>query len=99
MKDILAVGWWGSFDEQDELDNEDDEFQILLQEYEKKVNGKPNKYHELTKDSSKNSSSHPDMCKHVWENVGTSPVLNEEWFNCKKCKIKKEVYEKSLKSD
>ena len=32
-------------------------------------------------------------CKHEWEVTGRSPVLDEVWKNCKKCKMPKEDYD------
>ncbi|MCK5138469.1 MAG: hypothetical protein KAQ85_01380 [Thermodesulfovibrionia bacterium] len=38
-----------------------------------------------------------DGCSHSWIFVGKSPVLNEDWFDCKHCAITKEEYEHDLK--
>ena len=64
----------------------------LLKEFEKMLNLEDNDYEELAKDASVS----PGSCYHVWEMTGRSPVLDTEWFNCKKCRIKKEVYDKSI---
>lgn len=34
------------------------------------------------------------LCYHEFVLVGKSPVINEEWWNCKKCHISKEKWEK-----
>jgi len=83
-------GWFDlwDIDEEDFLDEEE-----LLREFEKMLNGEDNEYEEATKDMS--FYTRPDKCIHTWETTGRGPVTNEEWFNCKKCGIKKELYEKS----
>lgn len=35
-------------------------------------------------------------CKHEWEITGRSPVLDDVWKNCKKCKMRKEDYNKEF---
>lgn len=37
----------------------------------------------------------PNNCNHSWILVGNGPVTGEPWYNCKKCDIKKEDYEKN----
>jgi len=50
---------------------------------------------EYDKEEEENKNNDSSRCHHVWESVGRSPVLDIEWFNCKKCKMKKEDYDKS----
>jgi hypothetical protein len=70
------------------LDELDDDTDDLFKEFD----------HELDKLLEKQIS--PDKqkrCWHTWELVGRSPVLDEPWYNCKKCGMKKEDYERSTK--
>lgn len=77
--------------------NDDDENKLLI-EFEKMLEEQDNEYEELSKDR-KITTTDPKNCRHVWIEVGRSPVLNDPWINCRKCNIKKEIYEKSLKSN
>ena len=73
--------------------NDDDE-DDLLKEFEKMLNGESNEY-QMPK---KTYISKPMHCHyHDWELVGRSPVLDEPWYNCKKCGISKEKYERKTK--
>lgn len=64
----------------DYFGDDDDQVDIdqLLKEFEKHIES--------------SDPWHDDSCDHVWELVGRSPVLDEKWYNCKKCGIKKEDY-------
>jgi hypothetical protein len=67
----------------------------LLIEFEKMLNDEPNEYKEVAK---KTYTAKPEYCfSHTWEIVGRSPVLDLPWYNCKKCGIAKEKYEKNTK--
>ena len=41
----------------------------------------------------------PEKCYHQWTLTGHGPVTNTPWYDCKKCKIKKEDYEKTDRYD
>ena len=79
-------------------DDEDDEVDEsrLLAEFEKLLNGEDNDYEALAKDA----EHKPDKCWHTWEKSGQSMLMKdgEYWYNCKKCGIAKEKYEKSKNS-
>lgn len=60
----------------------------LLFEFEKMIQEDKKKLPPIPKND-------PDNCYHVWEVVGSGPVTDTPWFNCKYCKIRKEDYEKS----
>ena len=74
------------------FDNPDDEEETeILAEFEKMLNGESNNYSSLRKEPKPSIVG----CTHIWEHVGNSPVLDTPWYNCKKCGIAKEKYEKS----
>jgi len=79
---------WDDWEDLDEDEMDQDE---LLAEFEKMLHEEDNNYRELAK----GASNKPDECMHQWIKTGVSPVLAEQWWNCKKCSMKKEVYEKS----
>ena len=81
-------GWFDLLWDDDEELMTDEE---LLAEFEKMLNEEDNEYETLAK----YAKHKPDTCMHYWIKTGVSPVLDEQWFNCKKCGIKKELYEKS----
>ena len=77
----MSSAWLG-------FDDEDD----LLNEFEKMLNGEANEYEEVSK---KTYTASPEHCfRHTWEKVGYSPVLNDPWYNCSKCGLAKEEYDK-----
>ena len=77
---------WSGYDEEDEDD--------LLKEFEKMLNDEPNDY----KIPKKTYTTKPEYCPyHNWELVGRSPVLDLPWYNCTKCGMSKEKYDKKTK--
>jgi hypothetical protein len=77
-------------DAQDEQDMFD-ETELLL-EFEKMLNGDDNEYDRLSEEERKKKQK--DCYSHYWELVGSGPVTDTPWYNCKNCGISKEEYEK-----
>lgn len=70
---------------------DDENMDELLAEFDRMIN-------DTGKTSGKEMKS-SDGCNHSWVFVGKSPVLNEDWYDCKICGITKEKYEHSIKYD
>ncbi len=69
----------------------DEDRDDILKEFEKMLNDEDNSYQM----PEKTYTASPDHCKyHRWELVGRSPVLDDPWYNCEKCGMPKEEYEK-----
>ena len=91
MENVVSSFCWIDFTDDDDEEDFFDENELLV-EFEKMLNGDTNKYKEV---SEKEQDDKQKSCyDHSWEIVGRGPVSDIPWYNCKKCGITKEEYEK-----
>lgn len=84
----MSSGWILDFDEEESFFDDKE----LLDEFEKMLNGENNDYHKMSKEEREKKQK--DCYSHYWELVGSGPVTDTPWYNCKICGMSKEDYEK-----
>jgi hypothetical protein len=74
--------------------NDADEYAELLEEFEKMLYDEDNNYIDLSSEQKSEDNTPQKFCRHEWVGSGYSPLTDEQWFNCDKCGMKKEDFDR-----